>query len=114
MHRLLFVRLLTSTEEWYVDVRDTARLHVVALLEPTVENERIFAFASPHNLTDVIRILRKHRPQSRIPHPPIGEARDLSDVKPSMRAEKLLRDFFGQSGWISLEKSLVDGIFGYE
>jgi nucleoside-diphosphate-sugar epimerase len=35
--------------EWFVDVQDVGRLHVAALTNPDVNNERIFAFAEPFN-----------------------------------------------------------------
>uniref|UniRef100_A0A1Y1MV40 Uncharacterized protein n=1 Tax=Photinus pyralis TaxID=7054 RepID=A0A1Y1MV40_PHOPY len=105
--------MLTSNEkEWFVDVQDTARLHVIALLDPEVRDERLFAFAGPHNWTDVIEVLRRRCPQSKLPPAPDNEGRDLSDVKPAKRAEQLLRDFFGVPGWTSLEDSLANGIDG--
>ena len=35
--------------EYFVDVQDTGRLHVAALNDPDVQNERIIAFAAPFN-----------------------------------------------------------------
>ncbi|KFY99397.1 hypothetical protein V500_01383 [Pseudogymnoascus sp. VKM F-4518 (FW-2643)] len=35
--------------KWFVDVEDDARIHVAALLDPTVKLKRIFAFAAPQN-----------------------------------------------------------------
>ncbi|KAL1885951.1 hypothetical protein Plec18167_001452 [Paecilomyces lecythidis] len=96
--------------QWFVDVEDTARLHVIALLDPAVKSERLFAFAAPMNWTDVIGILRKLRPYRQFPNPPENEGRDLTDIKPSKRAEQLIRDFFGRPGWTSLEESLAKGI----
>ncbi|KAL1846458.1 hypothetical protein Plec18170_009184 [Paecilomyces lecythidis] len=96
--------------QWFVDVEDTARLHVIALLDPAVKSERLFAFAAPLNWTDVIGILRKLRPYRQFPNPPENEGRDLTDIKPSKRAEQLIRDFFGRPGWTSLEESLAKGI----
>jgi len=56
-------------------------------------------------------ILHKLRPQNkRIPNAPENEGRDLSDVKPSKRAEQLLRSFFGRPGWTSLEESIAAGV----
>jgi hypothetical protein len=99
--------------EWFVDVEDDARIHVAALLDPTINLERIFAFASPQNWTDVIGILRKLRPDNKlIPDPPKDEGRDLTEVIPSRRAEELLRSFFGKEGWTSLEDSIAAGIEG--
>ncbi len=95
-----------------MDVRDTARLHVAALLDPTVQSERLFAFAGPYNWNDVIDILKKLRPENKeIPMAPEDEGRDLSDVhEASKRAEQLIRSFFGIKGWINLEDSLAGGI----
>lgn len=99
--------------EWFVNVEDCTRLHVVALVNPDVNGERIFAFATPFNWTDIVKILRKLRPNiDLIPDPPPNEGRDLSDVILSRRAEQLLRDFLGRSGWVSLEDSIADGIRG--
>ncbi|OJK04307.1 hypothetical protein ASPACDRAFT_37865 [Aspergillus aculeatus ATCC 16872] len=97
--------------QWYVNVEDTARLHVVALLSPAVRGERIFAFASEFNWTDVVGILRRLRPNNAlIPDPPANEVRDASEILPSRRAEELLREFYGQPGWISLEETIAAGI----
>jgi len=102
--------------EWYVNVRDCARLHVAALLDPSVRSERLFAFAGAYNWHDVIDVLKKLRPENKkIPTAPEGEGRDLSDVsKASKRAEELIRSFFGVKGWTSLEDSLAEGIADLE
>jgi nucleoside-diphosphate-sugar epimerase len=39
----------SKSTEWFVDVQDCARLHVACLINPDVQNERIFAFAEPFN-----------------------------------------------------------------
>ncbi|RAH50395.1 aldehyde reductase II [Aspergillus brunneoviolaceus CBS 621.78] len=97
--------------QWYVNVEDTARLHVVALLSPAVRGERIFAFASEFNWTDVVSILRRLRPDNAlIPDPPANEGRDASEILPTRRAEDLLREFYGQPGWMSLEETIAAGI----
>ncbi|RAL15804.1 NAD(P)-binding protein [Aspergillus homomorphus CBS 101889] len=97
--------------QWYVNVEDTARLHVIALLCPSVKGERIFAFASEFNWTDVVDILRKLRPENAlIPDPPANEGRDLSDIVLSRRARQLLHEFYGQPDWVSLEETIAAGI----
>ncbi|KIV81050.1 hypothetical protein PV11_08503 [Exophiala sideris] len=97
--------------QWYVDVKDDARLHVAALLDPKVESERLFAYAGPFNWTDVVGILHKLRPDNeKIPKAPENEGRDVTDIKPSKRAEQVIKDFFGVPGWTSLEDSLAAGI----
>lgn len=96
-----------------MNVEDVARLHVVGLLSPNVKGERIFAFASPFNWTEIIGVLRKLRPGNKlIPDPPANEGRDLSDIVLARRAEQLLRDFFGQPGWVGMEESIAGGIKG--
>ncbi|UKZ75601.1 hypothetical protein TrVFT333_003289 [Trichoderma virens FT-333] len=96
--------------QYFIDVRDTARLHVAALLDPNVKGERIFAFAREYNWTDVLTILRKLRPDQEFPNNPENEGRDYTEVIPIARAQKLLQSFFGQASWTSLEDSLAAGI----
>ncbi|KAF4624525.1 hypothetical protein G7Y89_g13647 [Cudoniella acicularis] len=48
--------------QYYIDIQDTARLHVAGLTIPDVKNERLFAFATPFNWNNVLRIMRKLRP----------------------------------------------------
>ncbi|CAG8019496.1 unnamed protein product [Penicillium olsonii] len=96
--------------QWYVNVTDVARLHVAALLSPSIRMERVFAFAAPQNWTDVLEILRKLHPDNLVlPQKPENEGRDLSHVVPSERARQILNDFFGRSGWVSLEESIAEG-----
>ncbi|KAE8319169.1 hypothetical protein BDV41DRAFT_521331 [Aspergillus transmontanensis] len=96
--------------QWFVDVEDTARLHVAAVLDGRVKSERLFAFATPYNWTDIVDILRKAFPlNSSIPQPPENEPRDLSQVGPSVRAESLIKGFWGRDGWTSLEESILGG-----
>jgi hypothetical protein len=98
--------------EYYIDVRDDARIHVAALLDPSVNNERLFAFAYEFNWTDLIAILKKLRPDNKnIPNPPENEGRDLSDVK-NQRAKEIMMKFFGVQGWTGLEDSVKAGIVG--
>ncbi|OOQ90562.1 cinnamoyl-CoA reductase [Penicillium brasilianum] len=97
--------------QWFVNVADVARLHVAALLSPSVKFERIFAFAAPQNWTEIIRILRTLRPDNpSIPQEPEAEGQDLRIVAPSRRAEEILKSFFDRRGWVSLEESIAEGI----
>ena len=90
-----------------------ARLHVIALLAPEVQSQRIYAFAGPIRLHDIIAILRKLRPENKlIPNAPADEGHDLTEVALAPKAEELLREYFGQDGWISLSASIEAGIQG--
>jgi hypothetical protein len=100
--------------EYYINVEDVARIHAIALLDPEVKSERLFAFASTFQWTEIIQILRKYRPDSdKIAAPPENEGKDLSVVPPAKRAEDLLKSWFEQPGWVSLEQSLKDGLDTY-
>lgn len=97
--------------QWYVNVEDTARLHVIAALDTEVESERLWACAAPMNWVQIIGILQNLRPNNTlIPTAPIEEPKDYTEIVGSGRALQLLRAFFGISGWTSLEQSLESGI----
>lgn len=95
--------------QWFVDVQDTARLHVAALISPDIQNERIFAFAEPYNNHDLLRILRKVRPDHKFPEDFGDESlRDRMKLDNS-RGSEILKTF-GRPGWTSLEESLKNNI----
>lgn len=97
-----------------MSVTDVARLHVIALLAPAVENQRLFAFAAAFNLTDVIGRFRAMNPENKkIPDPPQNEGHDLTEVVPAPRAEALLKEYFGTTGWVSLQDSLESCVRGH-
>ncbi|KAH9205319.1 hypothetical protein DL95DRAFT_528881 [Leptodontidium sp. 2 PMI_412] len=89
---------------WFVDVQDTARLHVAALMYPGVQNERVFAFAGAFGYNDLVRGLRKVLPDKEVPQELADEKRDLTTF-PIERGAELLRAM-GRPGWTSLEYSL--------
>lgn len=94
----------------FIDVRDNARLHVAALLDSSVQNERVFAFAHEFNWTDVLSILHKLRPTYQLPDPIKDEGRDYTEIVQKARSLELLRSFFGQTEWTGIEESLAAGI----
>ncbi|PYI07686.1 NAD(P)-binding protein [Aspergillus sclerotiicarbonarius CBS 121057] len=97
--------------QWYVDVVDTARLHVIGLLDPNVKSERLFACAGKFKWDDVVQILRKFQPDNHnIPDAVKDAIKEKFEIVPSGRAEQLLRDFYGRPGWTTLEESLKRGI----
>ncbi|RMX90014.1 hypothetical protein D0869_00441 [Hortaea werneckii] len=98
--------------QYFVDVRDTARLHVAALIDPACNGQRIFAFAEPFNWADVIDVFKKINPEGDFPAPPENEGRDLSKI-PNEDAVALLQKHFGQ-GWVGLEESLRENVKGVD
>ncbi|KAI9934618.1 hypothetical protein ASPWEDRAFT_175347 [Aspergillus wentii DTO 134E9] len=105
--------LSTILPQNYVDVRDTARLHAIALLAPDVISQRLIAMAGSFNMTDVILAFKELRPDNTsIPAPPAEEGQDLTEVLPAPKAEALLKRYFGQKGWTPLRDGLEAGIRG--
>ncbi|EKV06512.1 NADPH-dependent methylglyoxal reductase (D-lactaldehyde dehydrogenase, putative) [Penicillium digitatum PHI26] len=101
--------------QYFCDVIDIARLHAAALLDPNTISRRLFGYAAPVNLTDIISIVRKLLPNnSLIPDPPVDDGRDRSEVIPAKEAERLLREFCGRKGWTSLEDSIAQGLETYQ
>lgn len=93
-----------------VNVKDTARLHVAALLDPEVENERILAFAYPFNWNGILAVLRKIYPDKKFPTDIKNEPQDLSKLDNS-RGVTLLKAF-GQPGFTGLEESVRENCAG--
>ena len=99
--------------QYYVNVQDNARLHVIALTDPEVQGERIFAFTAPFNCNDIVGILRKIRPNKHWDDVP-NQGLDLSEVPAIRRAEELLRADYGV-GLTGLEESVkanIEGLYG--
>ena len=96
--------ILTHMPEYFVDVQDTAILHVAAAIHPGVQSERIFAFAEPVNGDKVLAVLRRLYPRRSFPAE-FQAQEDLSCIVPRGRAEALLREVSGH-GWTSLQESI--------
>ncbi|KAI4097928.1 MAG: hypothetical protein LQ348_003309 [Seirophora lacunosa] len=96
----------------YVNVTDTALLHLAALLEEDVVGERLLAFAGPFNFNDTADLLEKidadtgggGRRWERIKDAP----KDLKTVD-TERAQELLRRY-GRPGFTGLEASLKEAV----
>ncbi|KAI4174556.1 MAG: hypothetical protein LQ348_006359 [Seirophora lacunosa] len=97
-----FVKMILP--QWMVDVRDTARLHVAALIDPEVENQRILAFAHPFNWNDILACLRKLDPSRALPDDVEGLGRDLCKLDNGPGEEMLKR--FGRKGWTPFEETI--------
>ncbi|KAK9896079.1 NAD(P)-binding protein [Cystobasidium minutum MCA 4210] len=95
--------------QYYVHPSDTAKLHVAAATDSSVKNERIFAFAEPYNWNQVLDLCRKLRPQATVPENIDNDDKDLSTVDNEL-AKKILKDRFGQDGFLPLEKGIKDNL----
>jgi len=97
--------------QWMVNVVDTARLHVAALTDADVKNERIFAFGETYNWDSVLEVGRSIKPE--VEWPKEGDGReDLSEIVPRARAEEILKRNFGE-GFRGLEETLREQLESY-
>ncbi|KAG8525925.1 uncharacterized protein KY384_000687 [Bacidia gigantensis] len=95
--------------QYFINVADSARLHVAALIDTTIANERIFGFNGPFNWNDILRVLRKLRPNHKLPEDLEDNKQDLSKVLKRGRAEDILKKHYGV-GFTSLEETLKANI----
>ena len=94
--------------QYMVDVKDVGRLHVAALVEPDVQNERLLAFSQLYTYNEVMGVLRKLGPDRNIPKNIDDESRDLSIVDTKRSIELLQR--LGRPGFTSMEESIKENV----
>jgi hypothetical protein len=87
--------------EWFVDVRDTARLQFLAFTTPFMGGKRYLAAGEPFQWNQVYEIYRKDFPNAKVPEDFDEGGADVQKLDNSSSTEVL-------GGWISLEQSLVD------
>ncbi|KAK2685732.1 hypothetical protein QWA68_015287 [Fusarium oxysporum] len=98
-------RLKNIPPQYFVDVQDTAKLHVAGTILSDVQGERIFAWAEPWNFDTILAILRRQNPDKAFIED-FQSSRDLADVgKPRSRSVQLL-EALGKSAFTSLEDSI--------
>ncbi|KAK5726152.1 hypothetical protein LTR17_012967 [Elasticomyces elasticus] len=93
--------------QYFVDAKDLARLHAIALFDPSVQSEHLFGLAASYTWKDVIDALHELRPSSEKLVRNVPPAREgFVQIVPPSRSKELLSSFFGQSDWTSLKDSL--------
>jgi hypothetical protein len=92
--------------EYFVDVEDVGILHLIALANPEVTNERIFGYAEPFDFNQMLAIFRKNFPDRKFHEDFPGIGKDISTIAPRERAIALLKEF-GRDGFRSFEESLL-------
>ena len=100
-----YAGLSGSKPEHYINVTEDAKLHIVALANPTVEFERIFAIKEAYNAKIILDALRQIYPDQTWDEYPEDQGEDLSFVEPSKRAEELLREAYGH-GFVDLKTTV--------
>jgi nucleoside-diphosphate-sugar epimerase len=94
--------------QYFVDVRDTARVHVGALINRGTEGERLWTFGEPYNWNQILKIYRRIYPGHKFIDDIEGVGVDKS-LPPNKPAEDLLK-VFGQMSWTSLEDSIKESL----
>ncbi|KII83918.1 hypothetical protein PLICRDRAFT_46683 [Plicaturopsis crispa FD-325 SS-3] len=101
--------------QWFVDVRDTARLHVAALTLPSCSapGYRLYAAAAPFTFSQILGIVRKLRPARATDLPERFEWETLPNLSrvDNSRSTALLKEM-GRDGWVGLDESLEANIEG--
>ena len=93
--------------QYMVHARDVALLHLAALLEPDVENERLLAFAEPYNYGSLVDTFKRIDPSKEFAEVPAGP-KDLSIVDTRRGTELLQR--YGRAGFDGVEATLRDQV----
>ncbi|EED16441.1 NAD dependent epimerase/dehydratase, putative [Talaromyces stipitatus ATCC 10500] len=98
--------------QWYVDVEDTALLHLAALTLDDVHDERLLAFAGKYSWTQIMEILHRRYPGkiglgalSNNAEPEVVDAGEVDNQR-SIEVLKMM----GKEGFTTLEDTLVKAV----
>ncbi|KAJ6171418.1 hypothetical protein N7470_000485 [Penicillium chermesinum] len=95
--------------EHFVDVEDTALLHVAAAVLPHVQGQRIFAFADEFSWDRTLSVMRKIDPTRNLPEEFSDGQGQWNVIVASSKAEKLLQEL-GRPGWTRFEDSVAANV----
>lgn len=95
---------LKRPPEHFIDVRDDAKLHVIALAHPGVEGRRLLGMVAPAPISRIVGILRELFPEKRFEDFEDEGTDEITNAEKG-EVEGLLREAFGH-GYTSLEESV--------
>ncbi|KAF5627237.1 aldehyde reductase II [Fusarium tjaetaba] len=95
--------------QWYVDVEDTALLHLAALTLDDVNNERLLAFGGRYSWTVILEILHRRFPGKVLLQDVKESAVDAGEVD-NKRSADVLKKMGKLEGFTSLEQTLVKAV----
>ena len=91
------------------DVKDSAILHVAAILDPEVKNARLPAWGTYCNWNDMLAIMRRLCPERKF----MDDLPNLAKLNVSTdysQVFELLEKWAGQKGWKTLEETIEDSL----
>lgn len=95
--------------QWYVDVRDAARLHIAAAVFDGVEGERVFAYAERYTWVGVKEVLESEMGK-KVPIDVKGRGEDISELVGVQEKSEALLGRLGQKGWVKFDDSVRETI----
>jgi nucleoside-diphosphate-sugar epimerase len=101
-----------ASAEYFIDVEDVARFHVIALIHPELSRQRIFACAATYNYNDILAIFRKNFPDRKFLVDWPGLGKELTIVPPREKANALLKEFGRPGGFTPFEESILRNVEG--
>lgn len=105
----MLVGFTSSGTGFFVGLTDCALLHVAALLDPTVDRERLWAVAGGYSVNELLKIWRREFP-GKVDHPDIPDAPGMREVKIENGRSLELLGRFGRTGWQSLEDAATSNV----
>ncbi|PCG98250.1 NAD-dependent epimerase/dehydratase [Penicillium occitanis (nom. inval.)] len=102
-------QLASFSATYHIDVKDVAVLHVAAILDPKISNERLQAWAENCNWNDMLAILRRLYPQRHFIDDLPNQQR-LSISTDLTLPLQLLKKWGNQTGWRTLEQTIKDNV----
>lgn len=88
--------------------KDNAKMHLSAILDSEVQNERLLAFAEPFNFNALLAVMLKIDPGRTFPEALPRIHGDVSEVDNGRFVELLKR--VGQGGWSTIKDSIRQGV----
>lgn len=95
--------------QWYVDVEDTALLHLGALTLDDVHDERLLVFAGRYSWTQILDIIHRLYPHKTMLKPVDEPAIDTGEIGNNRNIE-ILKGMGKNEGFTSLEDTLVKAL----
>ena len=95
---------LKRRPEHFIDVRDDAKLHVIALVDSKLVGRRLLGMVAPAPISKIIQILRKEFPQHKFADFEDDGTDEITNLMKD-EVEGLLKDAYGH-GYTQLEESV--------